>query len=417
MEKTVFSDDIKALLRDELGNPDIYSMSKEELEEFRKKVVDKRHEYSLIELAFKTLGNAGYGACANEYFYFFNPNLAADITAECRRLTKTFWYGWPEYFHETVWKDKDLQKKYNFEFDESKHDWYRQQNVVIYCDTDSCYVSLGSLFSCFTPEYQKLYDTPEKKREWIYKFCQGHMNSQNKEWCDRIYTPRHAHSIHNFELETIQLAGIFLAKKHNVKGVIWNKGKLIDCNNPKFSATGVELVKSTTPPLARDILMDLVKTLLYDAHDGNSGFFMYFWQKVLDWRKRFFAAPVEDISQSVNIGDYTKYVEDDENQLILRKQCPVSVQAIARYNMAAHKAGMDNLKLYSGKIKYYAIRQNKKSDVGYFGFPAGELPDFAPECDRTTQWQKTVIDPINRFMTVMNMPELGAAPVLEQSLF
>lgn len=132
-----FSDDIKSLMAERFPNVDIYKMSLEELKAFREEVEDLRHEYTLIELAFKTLGNAGYGSCANPFFYFYNVHLAGDITGECRNLTKTMWKDLAEFFHETIWERKDLWEKFDFKLDESKHDWYREQPVSIYSDTDS----------------------------------------------------------------------------------------------------------------------------------------------------------------------------------------------------------------------------------------------------------------------------------------
>jgi len=132
-----FSEDIVELLEERFPNKDIYQMSLDELKQFREEVEDLRHEYSLLELAFKTLANAAYGSSANRFFYFYNVYLAADITGECRNLTKTMWNDLEYFFHETLWERKDLWKQFDFELDESKHDWYRQQPVSIYSDTDS----------------------------------------------------------------------------------------------------------------------------------------------------------------------------------------------------------------------------------------------------------------------------------------
>ena len=133
-----FSDDIKKIIKEDLNDVDIYSLSLEELKKLREEVQELRDEYTLLELANKTLGNAAYGAAANQYFYFFNINLAGDITGECRELTQTMWKNLEEWFHEGIWERKDLWEKFDFELDESKHDWYRQQAVSIYSDTDSC---------------------------------------------------------------------------------------------------------------------------------------------------------------------------------------------------------------------------------------------------------------------------------------
>lgn len=153
----------------------------------------------------------------------------------------------------------------------------------------------------------------------------------------------------------------------------------------------------------------------YDE-ENKDDYLMYFNQKLAAFKKEFYNAPIEDISQSVGVGDYKKYVIDDENSLELGKQCPVSVQAIARFNYLAHKNGEDNKKQYAGKIKYYNIRINEKLE-GYFGFPAGELPTWAPQIDKLTQWKKNVIDPINRFLEVMEIPLANPSGTVQLSLF
>jgi hypothetical protein len=149
-------------------------------------------------------------------------------------------------------------------------------------------------------------------------------------------------------------------------------------------------------------------------------YIMFFNDKLREYRKIFYKAPIEDISQSVGIGAYKKYVIEDEEQLLLGKQCPVSVQAIARYNHLAYKNGQSDKRQYSGKIKYYNIivgGSYKKPNVGYFGYPAGELPEWAPQMDKQIQWQKNVIDPINRFLEVMKIPLANASNVIQLELF
>ena len=116
---------------------------------------------------------------------------------------------------------------------------------------------------------------------------------------------------------------------------------------------------------------------------------------------------------------YNKYVIDDKDNLVLGKQCPVSVQSIARYNYLAHQNGHDEMKILSGKIKYYNIRlgNGHKAQTDYFGYPAGELPTWAPTCDKAIQWEKNVIEPINRFLEPMGLPLVNSQNTVELSLF
>lgn len=136
-----FNQDIVELLKNKYNKTpeELKNMSKEELELLRQEVEDLRHEYQIFEFAYKILGNGLYGACASNYFEFFNPDLAADITGECRHLTKSMWNNLEYFFHETLWERKDLWKQFDFELDESKHDWYREQVISEYSDTDSCF--------------------------------------------------------------------------------------------------------------------------------------------------------------------------------------------------------------------------------------------------------------------------------------
>ena len=132
-----FSEDIKNLLAERFPGRNIYEMDLNELKEFKEEVVDLRHEYALLENAYKVCANAGYGSSANEHFYFFLPKLASDITGECRNLTQTMWHNLEEFFHETLWERTDIQEQFGFELDETKHDWYREQPISVYSDTDS----------------------------------------------------------------------------------------------------------------------------------------------------------------------------------------------------------------------------------------------------------------------------------------
>lgn len=126
------------LFNEKFPNKDIYNMSLEDLKHLRDDVEALREEYSLIEQAYKVLSNAAYGASANaKGFYFYNLAVAGDITGECRALTKYFWTHLEKFFHEDIWKRKDLWKKFGFELDESKHDLCRSLPVSCYSDTDS----------------------------------------------------------------------------------------------------------------------------------------------------------------------------------------------------------------------------------------------------------------------------------------
>lgn len=413
-----FSENIYKFMNKEFPDvkiEDIQNMNLDELKQFREKVLEKRQEYSLIELAYKTCANAAYGSSGNEHFYWYRPELASAVTGEARLMTFIQWRNFPKFMKEDVWNRKDLWEKFDFALDENKRHIMENNPINAQSDTDSAYVSWEPLFQCMTDEYQKKYETDESKLKFILDFYKGFLNDEQNRWCEESLKPRHGHSVHEFELELVCKSMIGLAKKKYVKSVVFEKGHFMT-DNPKLKSTGVEIVKSTTPAICRKFLKDIVNDLLYNYHVDKKEEFIYMLNdKLARYYKEFRAAPIDDISQSVGVGDYKKYVLDDKEQLIFNNHCPFSVKAAARYNHLAYKNGRSDLKIMSGKIKYYNIRVGKEND--YFGFPYGECPDFAPQVDYATQWQKNIIDPVNRFLVAMDIPKINSMNYIQVGLF
>lgn len=299
---------------------------------------------------------------------------------------------------------------YDIEVDDKSHTFIGNDILV----HNSVYTTYGNLFRAMTPESQAKFDTDEKKVQFILKFNKEFLDKQNNKWCDEIFNPRHGKNIHEFELETISAAQLNITKKQYIKGLVYSKGKFFD--QPKLSATGVELVKGSSPMFCRKNLPKLLNKLMFEFDpDHKEEFIMEFIEDMADLRRRFYQADIESISQSVNIGNYKKYVIDDKEMLRLGKQCPTSVHAIARYNYLAHKNGHDDLIVKSGKIKYYNITIGRQHL--FFGYPAGMLPSWAPPMDKYTQWEKNVIVPINRFLDVMDIPKMLASEAQQMTLF
>lgn len=312
-------------------------------------------------------------------------------------------------------EDFDNEYVYDIEVDDQTHTFIAN-DILIH---NSVYTTFGPLFQCMTPESRAKFKTDEEKIAFILKFNKEFLDKQNNMWCEQIYGPRFGKNVHEFELETISKSQIVIKKKKYLKGLIYNKGKIL--KEPKVSGTGIEIIKSTTPKLCREILSDLMRMLMFDFDENyKEEFILEFNEKLKQYKKRFWNAPYEDISQSVGIGDYKKFVIDDTNMLEFEKRVPPSVHAIARFNYLAKKNNENQKCVYSGKIKYYNIRigqQRKNPTMGFFGFPSGELPEWRPEMDKMVQWEKTVIKPINRFLEVMNIPLASAHDQIQMSLF
>lgn len=309
---------------------------------------------------------------------------------------------------------KENTNVYDIEVNDNTHTFIGN-NALLH---NSVYVSFEPLFKSMTEESQKKFVTDEAKLNFISTFAKEFLNNQNNEWCNNIYAPRHAHSFHEFELESIQKAQMVYKKKKYIKGVVWMKGKTY--KEPKISATGIELARSSTPFICRDIMKNLIRDMMfvYPFYNNVNEYTVHFNELLKTYKDKFYQASIEEISNSVSIGNYKKYVINDTDQLVFEKQCPVSVKAIAYFNYLAHQHGLDNLRTTSGKIKYYFYRTgSKKDDIGYFGYPIGESYDWFPTCDRLTCWDKNVIVPMNRFAEIIKMPPLSPLGNYQLTLF
>lgn len=206
-----FTQEVQDFLNENYPGVDIDNMSLEDLKNFREQVEEKREEFFGLEIAMKQLGNAAYGACANQWFYFYDTRLAADITGECRHLTKTMINNLENFFHEEIWKRKDLQEKFGFELDENKHDWYRGRHVWIYSDTDSN--SRKSLL---------LIDKDNKMTiENLFNMCNNETNSLHISPSSKEVVLGNGHTVKNYKDGKIVDVPIKFVMRHHVTKLMY----------------------------------------------------------------------------------------------------------------------------------------------------------------------------------------------------
>lgn len=112
--------------------------------------------YNALQNALKLTLNGSYGAFAANYFILFNEHVAGTITAQGRDLTKTMDKANEEYWHNQWHLDSDLHSKLGV-FNVSPV--IDTQNVSIYADTDSLFVSFQPAISNCTWKNNYLNDS------------------------------------------------------------------------------------------------------------------------------------------------------------------------------------------------------------------------------------------------------------------
>lgn len=408
-----YEDKIIAAIR-ELGynidnSDDLIAMDRTELKRFEQKLQSEIEFKSAHEQGMKLMGNAMYGGTGNPAFYWFNNRLANDITGEARNLTLLMEAHLSKFFKENWLKMTDWHKKWNIEVDEKKCEqvFSDDYNPIIYGDTDSLYIEYESLIS--TCKGSENWDI-DRKLKFVLDVNLDFLNEHNYKYIYDYFEKRNAKSIQNFELETVALAGIWLnVKKRYAQLILWQDGKFYDKDDLPLKVKGLEINKSSIPIYARAILSDVVRYMLEFSNEPNLVDLIN--MRVQQHKYQFFNAPIDEICGTLKLSNYSKYIIDDtKSVLVAKKGTPFQVRAAGNYNLIRNTKRLPGDKLYTGKIKWYHMRrlQGSKNDE-YFAYPAGKYPKWADTyapVARDMQFQQMVLDPLNRIITAVGMPEL-----------
>ena len=147
-------------------------------------------------------------------------------------------------------------------------------------------------------------------------------------------------------------------------------------------------------------------------------------------RKEFKIEDIENITKNLRISKYkydpafgdqtgvTGHIVEDEDRFEIRKGCPAHVRGAGYHNYLLHNSKYVN--------KYHKIQQRDKvkmyystdKDCDVFSFLPGDHPyEFAPQVDHDLQFEKTIIDPVNRVLKVLNLQTLDRNLIYASALF
>ena len=417
---------------------DLKSLNIEQLKKFKHLLSEEITYYSNNEQAQKNLGNAMYGGSSHQMFALFSMVLANDITGEARNIIHMMEHHIPEFWRENWVGMKDVHKMLGIEVDEqkAKHilnttyfvpesedpDAYHKTSFVIpvYGDTDSNYLSYNELLNSIKGIDEM---APEQKAKIIVDLNLKFMDDHNKNFMEEYYASRHAKSVQKYELETLGHGCWLDVKKRYAQLLLWKDGKYFDTNDLKLKAKGLELVKSSYPKCAREILKKI--TRFYLEESSNDMMLQKLNMKMQELKKEYMNASIEDICGNINVNNYTKYILDDNNQqsLIVGDKCPANVKALGNYNFIRNKYNLPGEPIYGGKMKvymYYPKGSGQKAVPQYFAFRSMDYPKWADQyapVDRNIMFQHYVLDPFNRIIESNNIGVLNIDGSIQMNLF
>jgi len=388
----------------ELIKIDPFTCSLDELKSEIRRLKDIKEEYFNLEQSIKIFINSVYGACASPFFVGYNIHVAEAVTLQGQDLIKYANSVLDDYFMNKWHLDTELHKALGLTYANKIN-----QSVVVYNDTDSTYVTFDPLLkSCDAPTDRSAIIN------LILKLKDFRLNEYLSDKFDSYAKERNTEDLQVLELEKIAYSALMLAKKKYILDIAWKDPGVRFDPQAKITPTGVEIVQGSTPKFARKVLKELLNLIFLKGKNLEYGEIV---KKLKEYKKEFILQEPDDISKTVSIGDYEKYVLEDRKEIKLADKCPINVRAASVYN---HKLlntkwkGKYNLIKTGDKIKHYYAKG--ESDV--FGFLPGDYPyEFAQEVDYDRQFEKVIVEPFNRFIAPLGYNPVPGNLIYARSLF
>jgi len=223
-----------------------------------------------------------------------------------------------------------------------------------------------------------------------------------------------------FELESVAYSGIWMAKKKYLQNLAWDdkittkeRHKMLK----KIKTVGFDTIQSSTPMFARKKLAEALHILFEKKPTPETlTTIISFLKKV---KKEFKMTNIDDISFNKRTNNIEKYIVDDHIEFQYGLKCPPNVKAAGFYNylMNTNPKYKSKYRMISNgeKLKLYHC-DNKLSDM--FGYLSGDHPyEIAPPIDYETQFEKSIIDPLNRVLGCVGLQTLNRNLIYSTTLF
>lgn len=367
-------------------------------------------KYTAYEQAVKVTLNSIYGAFGNKWFHFFNIDIAESITLQGQNAILYSEKILNKYFQEFWPKDSKVHQHFNISI---KNKLVRPS--VVYIDTDSCYVQFEEMYESIEWHGEQM--PIDKFIMELYNFrLKDYITGAMKKYAEATNTDNFLF----FELETIAYSGIWLAKKKYLQDIAWEDKLEVDDRYPslkKIKTIGFDTIQSSTPTLARKHLTEALKLILSEKPTASSLSRLVSYLKTA--KKEFKMANVDEISFNKRTNNIEKYIVDDTIEFQYGLKCPPNVKAAGFYNflMNQNPKYKNKYKMIGNgeKLKLYHCNHNVCEMYAYL--PGTHPYEIAPQVDYETQFEKSVIDPINRVLTSVGLQRLNRNLIYSTSLF
>ena len=369
--------------------PEIMEIMYDERKAWKKKMIEYQVEYqsadaerraeldNLIKRAYnnqqvrKIALNSAYGSMANQWFAFFDPNLAEAITYSGQLVIK--------------WSEKIVNRYLNKILKTENEDY------VIAMDTDSIYLTMDKFVNTVMPDEtdkNKIIDFLSKAESKI----EDVLDEGFEELADYVNAFQQKMEMGR---EVIADRGIWTAKKRYILNVYDSEG--VRYSEPYLKLMGIETAKSSTPLWVRRRLTEAIKLVM-------TGTEQELWDFVETSRKEFRELPPEDVAFPRGCRGLVQYADPTH---IYGKGTPIHVRGSLLFN---HRLKEMNL-----TKRYEPILNGEKIHFSYLTMPnpinenvisfTNSLPkefDLHRFVDYDMQFDKSFVEPLKNIVKLIN---------------
>jgi DNA polymerase elongation subunit (family B) len=336
--------------------------------EYERKVV----QYNNIQMAMKIILNSAYGATSNQWFLFYNDDLAEAITLSGQVVIQ--------------WAMESFNTFLNNLLGTTGKDY------VIAADTDSNYLNLELLVEMYRKR------KPDASAidivQFLDKFCEEKLQPEINRFFQELADLMNAYEQKMYmKREAIAERAVWTGGKRYIMSVWNNEG--VQYTKAKFKMTGIEAVRSSTPTACRGAIAEAAEIMISLDQEKFIGY-------IEDYKKIFDSASLPDIARNSSVKDLQKYFGVD-------KSVPPHVAGALAYNALIQKLGLEQkypLIRDGDKIKFLALKTPNPTFGKWISFPNGELPqEFGLEryVDRQEHYRIGFLQPMTTLSNAAGM--------------